>query len=141
MANLDTGTTDKRRHRRRRWLLGFEPILEGGWLHRGSRGATWDVENELVAVSIFGDVTVDLVDARTVPAVVVEAFAFGRDVDVLVAPGTHVELSGRPNNGHLRNEVPAVEEDRRDRIVRVQAHTGLGDVTVRVSNCEGNPAA
>jgi hypothetical protein len=119
---------------RRRWLLGIEPIFEGGWLHRGSRAQRWDVEDELVAVSIFGDVTVDLAGARTLPAlVVVKAFAWGRDVDVLVADGTQVELNGRPGNTHLTNDVRCAPEKSPDHIVRIEAHTGLGDVTVRAA--------
>ena len=46
--------------KRTRWLLGLEPIFEGGWLHRGKRAQSWDVESELVAVALLGDVTIDL---------------------------------------------------------------------------------
>jgi hypothetical protein len=132
MAHLTSHASGRRS---RRWLLGLEPIFEGGWRHRGSRAKSWGVEDELLAVSIFGDVTVDLADARTVPtAVLVKAFAFGRDVDVLVAAGTRVELSGRPRNRHLNNQVPPVVADSREHTVHIQAHTGLGDVTVRVAS-------
>src|SRR5580700_9116324 len=95
---------------RRRWLLGLDPIFEGGWLHKGKRGQRWDVEAELMALSLLGDVTVDLSDTKSAPAeVLLKAFALGRDVDVYVAAGTHVELSGlRPD--HLRNNVPAADE-------------------------------
>jgi len=44
----------------RRWLVGLEPIFEGGWLHKGKRAQRWDVEDELSAVALFGDVTIDL---------------------------------------------------------------------------------
>jgi hypothetical protein len=142
MAHNASILADATRPRRRRWLLGVEPIFEGGWLHRGARARRWDVEDELIAVSVLGDVTVDLAAAQTLPAVVVvKAFALGRDVDVLVANGTRVELSGRPGNDHLTNEVPPVDEDHRVQIVRIQAHTGLGDVTVRVANPKGTPIA
>lgn len=118
----------------RRWLLGLEPIFEGGWRHRGARATHWDVEDELVAVSILGDVTVDLAGARTLPNVVtVKAFALGRDVDVLVPDGVHVDLSGHARPGHVINDVPCVEENRRTSMVHIHAHTGLGDVTVRVA--------
>ncbi len=86
-----------------------------------------------MAVALLGDVTVDLSQARTLPPVVlVKAFALGRDVDVYVAAGTRVELSSRPRNDHLVNDVPAVDEECADHIVRIQAHTGLGDVNVRI---------
>jgi hypothetical protein len=121
--------------KRTRWLLGLEPIFEGGWLHRGKRARSWDVESKLVAVALLGDVTIDLSQAKTVPAeIAINAYAGLRDVDVFVGTNTHVELSGRANNDHLRNDVLAVSEDRREHIVRIQGHTALGDVTVRVAD-------
>jgi hypothetical protein len=118
---------------RRRWLLGLDPIFEGGWLHKGKRAQQWDVESELMAVSLLGDVTVDLSDTKSAPAqVVIKAFALGRDVDVYVAPGTHVELSG-PRLGHLRNHVAADEATQGERSVRIEGHAFLGDVTVQIA--------
>jgi hypothetical protein len=118
--------------RRRRWLLGLEPIFEGGWLHKGRRARAWDVEDELVAVSLLGDVTVDLSETKSTPTeVVINAYAILRDIDVIVAKGTHVELSGRADNDHLNNELLDIPEERRDQVVRVHGHTLLGDVTVR----------
>jgi hypothetical protein len=90
--------------RRRRWLLGLEPIFEGGWLHRGKFAGSWDVEDELIAISVLGDVTIDLTNTNSAPPEIsIDAFAIGRDVDVLVAQGTHVGLTGRPNNDRLNN--------------------------------------
>ena len=84
-------------------------------------------------VVTFGDVTIDLAQAKTVPnEVAIYAYAGLRDVDVLVGRNTHVELSGRANNDHLRSDVPAVPEDLREHVVRVHGHTALGDVTVRI---------
>jgi hypothetical protein len=118
---------------RRRWLLGLDPIFEGGWLHKGKRARQWDVETELMALSILGDVTVDLSETKSAPAeIVLKAFALGRDVDVYVAPGTHVELSGL-RQGHLRNDVPAVDETQCGRSVRIEGHALLDDVTVRLA--------
>lgn len=118
--------------RAHRWLLGLEPIFEGGWLHRGHRASRWDVEPRLGAVAIFGDVAIDLTVARTCPDVVeITAYAIGRDVDVLVAAGTHVELSGRRHNHHLDNRAPVVLDADRHRSVRIVGHTFLGDITVR----------
>lgn len=129
--NEKSRTTTKRT----RWLLGLEPIFEGGWRHRGKRGRLWDVESRLVAVAVFGDVTIDLAQAKTLPdEIAINAYAGLRDVDVLVGTTTHVELHGRANNDHLRNDVPAVPEDRREHVVHVHGHTALGDVTVRVAD-------
>jgi hypothetical protein len=117
---------------RRRWLLGLEPILEGGWLHKGKRARAWHVERELVALSLFGDVSVDLVHAKSVPQdIELKAYAIGRDVDVLVPAGTKVDLNGRANNDHLKNEVPPIPADRQARRVKISGHTFLGDVNVR----------
>jgi hypothetical protein len=119
--------------KRRRWLLGLEPIFEGGWLHKGRRAAAWDVEDKLTAVSLLGDVTVDLCNAKSTPSVVdLYAYAVGRDVDVIVPDGTHVELSGRRHNDHLINDSASVPEDQRHSVVRIVGRTLLGDVTVRV---------
>lgn len=116
--------------RRRRWFLGLEPVFEAG--RKGRRAQTWDVEDELVAVALLGDVTIDLSQTRSTPAeVAIEAYAILRDVDVLVPEGTHVELSGGVVRGDLRNEVPVVSEEQREHVVRIQGHSVLGDVTVR----------
>ena len=116
----------------RRWLLGVEPFFEGGWLHKGTRSRSWDVEEGLGAVALLGDVTIDLTNARTIPhEIEVRAYAIGRDVDVLVTPGTRVELSGRANNDHLDNDAADVPWVEGGRVVKITGHTFLGDVTVR----------
>lgn len=118
--------------RAHRWLLGFEPVFEGGWLHRGRRARRWDVEPRIDAIALFGDVEIDLTTARTSPSEVsITAYALGRDIDVLVAAGTHVELSGRRRNDHLANRAPIVLEGDRRQSVRIVGHTWLGDITVR----------
>ncbi len=90
----------------RRWLLGLEPFFEGGWLHKGDRARTWDVENELTGLSILGDVTIDLSEVKSLPPqITIEAYALGRDVDIVVPADARVELIGRANNDHLNNEV------------------------------------
>jgi hypothetical protein len=117
---------------RRRWFVGLEPIFEGG--RRGGRARAWDVEDELVAVALLGDVTIDLSHTRSAPAeIAIDAYAIFRDVDVLVAEGTSVELSGRGLRGRLRNDVPAVEPGRRAHAIRIHGRTVLGDVTARVA--------
>ena len=116
----------------RRWLLGVEPFFEGGWLHKGTRSRSWDVEEGLGAVALLGDVTIDLTNARTIPREIeVRAYAIGRDVDVLVTPGTRVELSGRANNDHLDNDAADVPWVEGGRVVKITGHTFLGDVTAR----------
>jgi len=115
--------------RRRRWLLALDPIFEAG--RHGKRARAWDVEDELIAVAVLGDVTIDLSDTRSAPAqVAINAYAIGRDVDVLVGPRVRVELFGDVVRGDLRNDVPPLAADQCDRIVRIHGHALLGDVTV-----------
>ena len=90
------------------------------------------MEDKLGAVALLGDVTIDLTNPRTLPANIgVQAYAIGRDVEVLVRPGTRVELSGRANNDHLNNEVADVAPTDDDHVIKITGHTFLGDVTVR----------
>jgi predicted membrane protein len=119
--------------KRRRWLLAVDPIFEAG--RKGKKARAWDAEDELVAVALFGDVTIDISRARSTPSEVsIEAYAIFRDVDVCVPDGTHVELSGRVLRGDLSNQTPAVPEGDRSQVVRVHGHTVIGDVTVRTAN-------
>jgi hypothetical protein len=118
---------------RRRRLLGLEPIFEGGWLHKGKRARRWNVEDNLFALALFGDVTVDLTQTKGVPEkLAIDAWAILRDVDITVPPGTEVELSGGGFRGHLTTEVPSNAENPK-RVVVVHGHTFMGDVTVRAA--------
>lgn len=117
---------------RRRWFLGLDPIFEAG--RRGRRALLWDVEDELIAVALLGDVTIDLSQTESAPAeIAVNAYAILRDVDVLVAEDTHVELRGGVLRGDLTNDVPAVAEQQRRQVVRIHGHCLLGDVTARTA--------
>jgi len=123
---------------RRRWLLALDPVIEG---RPGKRAQAWDVEDELIAVALLGDVTIDLSRARSAPdEVVIDAYAVFRDVDVLVAEGMHVEMSGGVLRGELRNAVPAVPAEQRHNVIRIHGHTVLGDVTARIRPSDPSPA-
>lgn len=116
--------------RRRRWLIGFDPIFEGG--RKGERAEDWAVEDELVAIALLGDVTIDLSRVRSAPEVVaIQAYAVVRDVDILVGAQDRVELSGDVFRGDLRDETPTVADGEQRRTIRVVGHTVFGDVTVR----------
>jgi len=115
----------------RRYLLGLEPFFEGGWLHHGKRGRAWDVEKELVAIALFGDVTIDLTSVKSLPPMVkVHAYAIGRDVEIIVPSRTHAELVGRTNNGHLKSGT-SIPPSGGSHSVKIKGHTFLGDVTTR----------
>jgi hypothetical protein len=129
LLSMKTPKTTRSSHR---WLLGVEPFFEGGWFHKGSRSRSWEVEDTLGAVSLLGDVTIDLTNPRSMPPYVgVQAYAIGRDVEVLVRPGTRVELAGRANNDHLNNELADNTVTDHDHLIKITGHTLLGDVTVR----------
>lgn len=116
------------RHRR---LLGLEPFFEGGWLRKGKRARRWDVEEELFALALLGDVTIDLGEANSIPSQVdINAWAILRDVEVIVPAGTQVEITGGGLFGHLTNEAPDVPPDKRQRTVRIHGHTLVSDITV-----------
>jgi len=127
----ETGRASKN-GKRRRWLLAIDPVFEGG--RRGKRAQAWDVEDQLIAVAMFGDVTIDLSEAHSAPdEIEIEAYALLRDVDVLVPEGTHVELFGGVLRGNLDNSVPVIPDEQRKRIVRIHGHCLLGDVTASIA--------
>ena len=132
MSNDGREQADASLGTRRRWLIGLEPIFEGG--RHGKRSTDWDVEDELIAIALLGDVTIDLVQTKSLADdITIEAYAIVRDVDVVVPPGTYVELSGGVLRGELVNEVPYIPADERRHTVRVHGHSLLGDVTVRLT--------
>ena len=121
--------------KRRRWFLGLEPIFEGG--RRGEKAREWEVEDELIAVAVLGDVTIDLSQTKSAPAqIVINAYAIFRDVDVRVAEGAYVQLFGGVWRGQLKDETPAVPEELRRSAIRIHGHSFLGDVTVRSARAE-----
>lgn len=117
----------------RRWLLGLEPIFEGGWWHKGGRARSWEVEEQLVAVALVGDVVVDLAGAKSLPSCVqLDAYPVLRDVEVIVPEGLAVDVSGRWVADHVTSEAPDVPADQRVGVLRVVSHAVRGDVQIRV---------
>jgi hypothetical protein len=118
--------------------LAIDPIFEGG--RKGRRARGWDVEDELIAVALLGDVTIDLSQTKSAPAEIdVAAYAVFRDVDVFVAEGVRVEMSGSGLFGDLRNDVPGIPEALGDRVVRIHGQTVFGDVTARLAKPDDAP--
>jgi hypothetical protein len=116
----------------RRWFLALEPIFEAG--RKGKRAQAWNVEDELVAVALLGDVTIDLSQTKSTPAeITIEAYALLRDVDVFVKEGDRVELYGTVVRGELHSDVPPGPEKTGGRVIRVHGRAFLGDVTVRIA--------
>jgi hypothetical protein len=114
--------------------VAIDPVFEGGrW---GARARAWNVENELIAVAILGDVTIDLSETSSAPAKIsIDAYTFIRDVVVLVADGTHVEIDGAGVlggvlHGTVSCDVPAVPEAVRGQVVRLHGRPMFGDISV-----------
>jgi hypothetical protein len=119
---------------RHRWLLGLEPIFEGGWFHKGARARSWNAEEYLTAIALFGDVIVDLAAAQKLPAhVEVHAYALLRDIEVLVPRGTTVEVTGGSVDNHVKSEAPDIPVDRQTAVLRVISHAFRGDITLRLA--------
>lgn len=115
--------------RRRRWLVAADPF--------GAPSASVEsspVEDELVAVALFADLTLDLSASEGGPAELdVEAYAILRSVELIVDDSTLVVLGGGVLRGELRNEVPEPSAERCRRTVRVHGHSLFGDVTARLA--------
>ena len=85
---------------------------------------------QLLAVAILGDVTVDLPHPRSSPQVVdVDAFAVVRDAEVLVAEGTMVQMFRGFRASERAPWCLAPLQNQQHPVVRMHAHTVLGSVT------------
>lgn len=98
----------------------------------GEEAAEWNVEDELVAIALLGDVTIDLSRANIEGReITISAWAFVRDVDVIVARDTIVELSGSVVWGDLKSAVSPASPAPTGPVVRVNGRAVIGDVQVR----------
>ena len=135
MSKPHTGEKEpyQARGKRRRWLLGLEPFFEAKM--EGKRAAEWNVEDELVAVAFLGDVTIDLSHAGLAEReIVISAWAIVRDVEIIVSPGTRVELFGSVVWGDLTSMIPTESATTDRPVVRIEDHTLFGDVDVKLPN-------
>jgi hypothetical protein len=90
------------------------------------------VEVELRALSLLGDVVVDLANAKTVPReMLVRAFAVGRDIEILVPAQSLVVLTGSTTNGHVTQTTNPFADLDSVRTIRVECHSLLGDIHIR----------
>ncbi|MBW8482452.1 DUF1707 domain-containing protein [Actinomadura sp. PM05-2] len=89
------------------------------------------IEGELEALSVMGDVVLDLRGAQ-VPSgeVTVIATAVMGDVKIIVPDGVAVELSGHAFLGDRRVLAREAEPGRRTPVVRVRANAVMGDVKI-----------
>jgi hypothetical protein len=95
------------------------------------RSGAWVVPAECTFRSYFGNVKLDLRDARmTAPETRIHAFAGFGNVDILVPEGVHVDVRAQARLGKLKHEAGAPPAPGAPRIV-LTGGTGLGDVKIR----------
>jgi hypothetical protein len=91
----------------------------------------WTVPAEGTWKSVFGDVVLDLREARvTTPEVLIDAGTFFGDVELLVPEGIEVEVRSRTFFGAIKQEAVAAAAPGAPRIV-LTGGTVFGDVRVR----------
>jgi hypothetical protein len=87
---------------------------------------------DITAVALFGDVEIDLCDARvTSNEITIRAYAIVNSVEVVIPEGVAVELSGVAMKGDLENWVKPVSPGASKFVVKIEGHALLGDVEVR----------
>jgi hypothetical protein len=95
------------------------------------RGGSWTVPAESRWRSVFGDVVLDVREARmTSPEVRIEARSFFGDVELLVPEGIEVDLHARTLFGDVKQEAGDAAAPGAPRIV-LTGVTVFGDVRVR----------
>ncbi|WP_433422263.1 DUF1707 SHOCT-like domain-containing protein [Microtetraspora malaysiensis] len=95
------------------------------------RQGTWRIDQEIGAVCVMGDVTLDLREAevRSNTIDIVATCVMG-DVKIIVPDGVDVELSGFTFMGDKKVEVVEAPPNRNAPVVRVKAYVVMGDVKI-----------
>ncbi|WP_345599892.1 DUF1707 SHOCT-like domain-containing protein, partial [Thermocatellispora tengchongensis] len=109
--------------RARRWFVA----IMGDTKRRGK----WRIDRELGAVSVMGDVTLDLREAevRTGQVDIVATAVMG-DVKIIVPDGVDVDLDGMAIMGDKRVEVAEAAPGMNVPVIRVKAFALMGDVKI-----------
>ncbi len=96
-----------------------------------NRKGKWRIDQEIGAVCVMGDVTIDLREAevRTPEVDIVVTCVMG-DVKIIVPDGVDVELSGFTIMGDKKVRVVEAPTGHNAPVVRVRAHVVAGDVKV-----------
>ncbi len=107
----------------RRWYVA----VMGDTKRRGK----WRVDQEIGAVAVMGDVTIDLREAEVRSNEVdIVATAVMGDVKIIVPDGVDVDLSGMAIMGDKRVDVLEAPPGQNVPVVRVRAYVVMGDVKV-----------
>jgi hypothetical protein len=95
------------------------------------RNGKWRIDQEIGAVAVMGDVTLDLREAEVRGNVVdIVATCVMGDVKIIVPDGVDVELSGFAIMGDKKVKVIEAPPGQNAPIVRVKAYVVMGDVKV-----------
>lgn len=107
----------------RRWYVA----VMGDTKRRGK----WRVDQEIGAVAVMGDVTIDLREAEVRSNVIdIVATAVMGDVKIIVPDGVDVDLSGVAFMGDKKVNVIEAPPGQNVPVVRVRAYVVMGDVKV-----------
>jgi len=103
------------------------------------RAGTWTVPAESRWLSLFGDVVLDLREARvTGPEMRIEAGTVFGDVDLIVPEGVEVEARSRTVFGDTEQEAGEAAPRHAPRIV-LSGGSVFGDVRVRTERLRARP--
>ncbi len=95
------------------------------------RQGTWRIDQEIGAVCVMGDVTLDLREAEVRSnAIDIVATCVMGDLKIIVPDGVDVELSGMTIMGDKKVEVVEAPPNRNAPVVRVRAYVVMGDVKI-----------
>jgi hypothetical protein len=109
--------------KKRRWYVA----VMGDTKRRGK----WRVDEEIGAVAVMGDVTIDLREAEVRGnEVEIVAVAVMGDVKIIVPDGVDVDLSGVTIMGDKKVQVVEAPPGQKVPVIRVRAYVVMGDVKV-----------
>jgi hypothetical protein len=95
------------------------------------RNGTWRIDQEIGAVSVMGDVTLDLRQAEVrTPEVEITATCVMGDLKIIVPDGVDVELSGVAIMGDKKVQVVEAPAGQNAPVVKVRAFVLMGDVKI-----------
>jgi hypothetical protein len=117
------------------------PIDQSSFFGDLKRSGAWTVPEQSKWGTVFGDVVLDLREARVVaPEVTIDAGSFFGDVELLVPEGVVVEVRSRTFFGGVRQEAGDAGPPGAPRIILVGG-TVFGDVKVRARRLREKVAA
>ncbi|MGW0806409.1 DUF1707 SHOCT-like domain-containing protein [Nonomuraea sp. NPDC002799] len=112
-----------REGRKRRWFVGV--------MSDSKRRGKWQIDQELGAVAVMGDVLLDLREAEVRTGVVdITAISVMGDVKIIVPDGVNVDLDGVAIMGDKKVDVLEAAPGMNVPVVRVHAYAVMGDVKV-----------